>query len=364
MIPMKTIPGFTNNTPGIQVGTKFEGKITLDENDKIHLEEEGVNFLKQIGVEWVMIQDEQVPKHDAKTYKAIKEAVEATGLKVYRIENRRLHNIPEITLGLQGRDELIEQYCQYIRDCGEAGVHYTTYAYMANGIWRDYDRRPIRGNATGGGLDFSRPHYTSWFGEWNSDMKYTHGREFSEEELWENYRYFISKVAPVAEESGVYIGIHPDDPPVYNICGIPRCIFGTFKGYKKAIEIANSPNIGVCLCIGCWLEGGKLMGVSPVEAIKYFAEKKKLFKLHVRNVTNPLYAEGGFNETFPDAGYYNLADIIQALDDVDYDGAIMNDHLIDMVGGHYTCEAYFTSYLKGLVSGIQNHRNEKHDIQI
>lgn len=97
------------------------------------------------------------------------------------------------------------------------------------------------------------------------------------------------------------------------------------------------------------------MGCTPVEFIKYLAERKKLFKLHVRNVTQPLYAPGGFNETFPDAGYYNLTDVIEALDEVNFDGCIMNDHLIDMVGGHYTCEAFFTSYLKGLVDAVQNH---------
>ena len=47
------------------------------------------------------------------------------------------------------------------------------------------------------------------------------------------------------------------------------------------------------------------------------------------------------------------ATIIDALDKADFDGCIMNDHLIDMVGGHYTCEAFFTSYLKGLVDGVQ-----------
>ena len=42
----------------------------------------------------------------------------------------------------------------------------------------------------------------------------SHGREFTKEEIWENYTHFIKQVAPVAEEAGVRIGIHPDDPPV------------------------------------------------------------------------------------------------------------------------------------------------------
>ena len=62
-----------------------------------------------------------------------------------------------------------------------------------------------------------------WIGEtFEGDL--THGRAYAEDELWENYEYMIRKVAPVAEEAGVYIGIHPDDPPVYALGGIPRCI--------------------------------------------------------------------------------------------------------------------------------------------
>jgi len=41
------------------------------------------------------------------------------------------------------------------------------------------------------------------------------------------------------------------------LAGVPRCIFGNFEGYKRALEIAKSPNVGICLCCGTWLEGGK-----------------------------------------------------------------------------------------------------------
>ena len=58
-------------------------------------------------------------------------------------------------------------------------------------------------------------------------------------------------MVPVAEVTDVYIGIHPDDPLVYAMRGIPRCIFGNFDGYKRAMQIADSDHIGVCLCVGC-----------------------------------------------------------------------------------------------------------------
>ena len=82
----------------------------------------------------------------------------------------------------------------------------------------------------------------------------THGRKFTADEIWQNYTYFIKQVVPVAEEVGVRIGIHPDDPPVAELGGVPRAIFSNYNGYVKALEIANSPNVGVCLCCGTWMD--------------------------------------------------------------------------------------------------------------
>ena len=76
-------------------------------------------------------------------------------------------------------------------------------------------------------------------------------------EIWDNYEDFIKQIAPLAEQLGIFIGIHPDDPPVPMLGGVPRCIFGNIEGYKRALEIANSPSVGVSLCCGTWLEGGE-----------------------------------------------------------------------------------------------------------
>ena len=130
---------------------------------------------------------------------------------------------------------------------------------MANGIWSTGERADPRRGAWRAPSTSTRPRPAAGSGRtWQAPL--THGRAYSEDELWDNYAYFIRKVVPVAEEAGVYIGIHPDDPPVYPLGGVPRCIFGNFDGYKRALEIADSPNVGMCLCVGCWLEGGPAMG--------------------------------------------------------------------------------------------------------
>jgi len=175
----------------------------------------------------------------------------------------------------------------------------------------------------------------------------SHGRVFTKEEIWDNYTHFIKQVAPVAEEVRVHIGIHPDDPPVPVLAGVPRCIFGNFDGYKRAMETANSPNVGICLCCGTWLEGGKkLTGKDPEEMIRYFGARK-IWKIHFRNVSAPL---PHFVETFMDNGYYDMWKIMKALRDVNFDGIVILDHSPTMVGGNYAQTAYGFAYMKALLN--------------
>jgi len=353
------INGYENSKDGIQVATKFEGAITRNDKGNLELDMDGIRFLRQMGIEWVMVGGGQIPDHKLDTIIEAKALLEEHGLKIYCLHSQGYHNMPSVTLGLDDRDEWIEKYLEHIARLGKAGIYYSTYAHMANGIWRTYDRKAIRGGAMGTGIDLTKPmRATSGRQVFTTvDDAFSHGREYGEDELWRNFEYFIKQVVPVAESAGVHIGMHPDDPPLYKIGGVPRCILGTLEGYKRAIDMADSPNIGVCLCCGCWLEGGsERMGCTPEDFIRYLGERKKIFKLHVRNVDQPIHEPGGSTESFPDGGYYNLVDIIAALDEINFDGAIINDHLVDMVGGHYASEAYFTAFLKGAVAGIQNNR--------
>ena len=155
---------------------------------------------------------------------------------------------------------------------------------------------------------------------------------------------------PVAEQEGVRIGIHPDDPPVPVLAGVPRCVFGNFDGYVRALEIADSPNIGVCLCCGTWLEGGPLMGKSVVEAIRYFAAQRKLFKIHFRNVNAPL---PHFVETFVDDGYMDMYQVMKTLAEVRFDGIAIPDHVPLMAGDPKAGYAYTVGYMKSLLARAQ-----------
>ena len=337
--PLKTIPGFCATRPGIQIGSYVSASAS----------DEDLQFLQQLDVEWAMTTVDDPALHTAENYQRIAARLAEYGLQIYRVANHSVHNIEEVTLNLPGRDAKIQEFLAFIRNLGAAGIRYNTYAHMGNGIWST-GRAEGRGGVVARTMDLddARGH---WAGKVYAGPL-THGREYSEDEIWENYEHFIKQVVPVAEEAGVYIGIHPDDPPVYSLGGVPRCVFGNFEGYKRAIEIADSPNIGVCLCVGCWLEGGEQMGADVIETIRYFGGRKKLFKVHFRNVSNPMPEP--WRETFIDDGYMDMHRVMQALREVEYDGCIIPDHIPGMVGGGRSGLAYSIAYMRGLVQAVNN----------
>ena len=330
--PLRAVPGYFGNHPGIQIGATTTPLA----------DDEELQIFQQLGVEWVMLKVPDQSLHSVDNYKHWKERFARYDMQIYRIGSH-WHNMAEVTLGLEDCDRKTDDYLTHIRNLSAAGIYYTTYAHMANGIWSS-------GKATGRGgsqartldLDIARGKWEDWgfegevpdgvrgqWDHWSLEGEVPHDREFTEDELWDNYERFMRKVVPVAEEAGVYIGMHPDDPPVYTLGGVPRCILGNFAGYQRALEIADSPNIGVCLCVGCWLEGGaEGMGVDVLEAIRTFGQQGKIFKVHFRNVTNPMPEP--WRETMMDEGYMDMTKVMAALQEVEFDGCVIPDHIPEM----------------------------------
>ncbi|MBK7710623.1 MAG: mannonate dehydratase [Bacteroidales bacterium] len=309
-------------------------------------DETGISFIQQMGIDHVVLNTDG-KKSSYEYYNSRRQLYADAGIKVYAFGNSSVHNVDAIVLNLPERDAKIEEYKNHIRNLGKAGIPYTTYAHMANGIWST-DRESTRGGAAARAFDLEKATAGDWAGK-RYEGPLTHGRQYTKDELWANYEYFIKQAAAVAEEQNVRIGIHPDDPPVPELGGVPRCIFSSFDGYKQALEIADSPNVGICLCVGCWLEGGSLMGKDVIETIKYFGRRNKIFKVHLRNVNQPL---PHFTETFINDGYADIYKILKALKDVDFDGVIIADHIPAMAYGPYTGTAFSVGYIKGMVERV------------
>ena len=94
------------------------------------------------------------------------------------------------------------------------------------------------------------------------------------------------------------------------------------------------------------------MGKNAVDAIRHFATQKKLFKVHFRNVSAPL--PEGFVETFLDDGYVDMSQVMRALHESGFNGAVISDHVPHMVGGHRSSEAFALGYIRGLIQTVSS----------
>lgn len=337
-------PRLSHIPAGIKIGSFFPPEHCGASGGLLSLttDEEGAAddwaFLRHTGVEclstWTTI--------DGSSYEAIlqhRQFVESHGLHVYNIGILDLHCDPTIVLGLSGVDEKIDQYQQYLRNLGKAGIPYTTYAHMANlknqAIPGYYQTAHVadRGGATTREFDLDVAN----------QLPPSHDRDYSEDHIWGTFTDFIQAVMPVAEEAGVRIGLHPDDPPVASLGGIARC-FRNFPAFERAMEIADSDNFGLCFCAGTWAEGGPTMGQDVLEMIRYYGSRGKIFKVHFRNVDRPLPK---FHETFIDNGYLDAYQVMRALREVEFDGIIVPDHV--PAGGYpQVNNAYTIGYMKAL----------------
>src|ERR1700759_1414278 len=132
--PEKAKATLVKNAPGIKLCAQTSSKITDEE----------LLFLNQMGAEYVSV-GSTPDMRSADAFKQIVKRFKDANITVWNIGNTSVHNMAEVTLNLPGRDQKIEEYKQYLHNLGAAGIHYTTYAHMGNGIWNS-GRATIRGS--------------------------------------------------------------------------------------------------------------------------------------------------------------------------------------------------------------------------
>jgi len=263
---------------------------------------------------------------------SIKERLEAWNIELWNIGVLDLHCDSDIVLGSKKFPKKIEQYKKYLRNLGKAGIGYTTYAHMANKNIPQYHQT---------GIGETRGLPTREFVQKDAvNLPLSHGRVYSEQEVWKTLIEFIRQVVPVAEDAGVRIGLHPDDPPIPVLGGIGR-VARSYAHCEQLIDLADSECFGLCLCVGSWAEGGDQMGADVYKMIDLFGREGKLFKVHFRNVDRPLPT---FQETLLDDGYIDMYKVMQALRNIEFDGAILPDH----VPGGKAEAAYTIGYIRAL----------------
>jgi len=279
--------------------------------------DDDLSFLQQIGLPWARLEFGE-GDIGLDTLRAAQQRFAAFGIRIYSGVHYAYRSL-KVQLGQPGRDRDIETYRRFLRDLGKLEIPIASYDFHPGNTYTT-DMVRHRGYTT---RQFDLNDFR------NKVEKRMFDREYSADDIWANYTYFVKAVLPVAEEAGVKLALHPDDPPLAQMNGVAK-LFTHYDGYHRAEQIAGgSPNWGLTFCAGTWSEGGDRMGKNVFEMIQDFGGRGKIFEVHFRNVSAPL---PHFVETFPDEGYMDMLEVMKALRRVHFTGALEPDHVPRLAG--------------------------------
>ena len=322
---------------------KSESSIKVQQQVFSDCSDDYLLFLTQMGIRNVnvMFRDQHT---DYDSVMRFLERLKKYGLTVNDAGNRTIYKNAAIHLGLPERDEGIERYLAFTRILAKAGIPVTYMTWEPNGVLTTaYGIGEHTRNGVARLVDVGQL----------STLPDSHGRFYSKEEMWENFKYFLDQVLPECESLGMKIALHPNDPPVSHLRGISNLIISA-EDYKKAFALAgNSPCLGMKLCVGCWLEGGESFG-NLLEDIRYFVGQQKVLSVHFRNVS----ACGmRFEETLLEDGYMDMFQVMKTFVESGYDGPMTVDHVPEYAascGGKDAAYAYSIGYMKALLHCAQD----------
>jgi mannonate dehydratase len=260
-----------------------------------------------------------------------------SSLEISKMEN------PDIMTAGPNRDKQIDDICQQIRNCAQAGIMQVKYNMTIIGIPRTESTK---------GRGPSRYSTFVYVGA-KQDPPLTLAGRVDADTYWERITYFLERVVPVANEHKVRIGCHPQDP------GMPKgkgwrgveTVLGSVDGLKRFVSIKESPYHGLNFCQGTVSEMLEKPGEEIYDVIRYFGSRKKIFSVHFRNIAGGFL---NFRETFIDNGDVDMLKAMRVYKEVGYDGMMMPDHVPQVEGdqGQWQGFAFAFGYIKALIAAV------------
>ena len=302
--------------------------------------------------------------------KELKEVVNKKGLELEVIESEPVHE--DIKLRRNHYKKYIENYKETIRNLSKAGVKCICYNFMPVFDWtrssvdhilEDGSKTLVYYKNEIEKLDPTKLSLPGWDSSYSvEDVSELIGeyKELGEEGLWDNLKYFINEIIPVASECNVNMAIHPDDPP-WSIFGIPRIITNE-KNIDRFLAISDDNHHGLTICSGS-LGCSRTNDVTKL--IRKYGKMKRIHFTHVRNVK--ILEDSSFEESahYSSCGSLDIVDIIKAYVEIGFQGYMRPDHgrmIWDETGkpgyGLYD-RALGAMYLGGIYDGLKEKNNEE-----
>jgi len=341
-----------------------------------------LEHIKQIpGVEGVITTLYDIPAGEEwprERIRALKEEVEAAGLKILGIESVNIHD--DIKIGNENRDKWIDNYIKTLDALGQEGITTVCYNFMPVFDWTRTDLAKVRHdgstvlaydqkivdtidpkeffdqtNASSQGFEMP-----GWEPERLAKVKdlFDAYKDVTEEKLFDNLVYFLKAIQPTCEKWGIKMAIHPDDP-AWPVFGLPRIITKLEK-IQKLMKAVDAPFNGVTFCAGSY-------GTNPNNDLPGMirALKGRVHFAHIRNLHH--FEEGVFEEAahLSSDGSFDLYEIVKALYDIGFDGPARPDHgrmiwgEVAMPGYGLYDRALGAQYILGLYEAITKNDQRK-----
>jgi mannonate dehydratase len=282
---------------------------------------------------------------------SLRRGVNAAGLELEAIENFDPAHWHDILLDGPRKREHLENIKTIIRRVGEAGIPIIGYNFSIAGVCGRVKAPFARGDAYSVGMDgpFDKPMPRGM--AWNMiyDEAAPAGAEPSVtyQTLWKRLEEFLNEVLPVAEQAGITLAAHPDDPPMPTMRGQPRLVYQPSM-YQRLIDLHPSPANALEFCLGTLAE---MTEGDVYEATDQYSRQGKLAYVHFRNVHGKV---PNYRETFVDDGDIDMLRVLKILKANNFSGVLIPDHTPQM-----TCDApwhagmaYALGYMKCALQSI------------
>jgi mannonate dehydratase len=255
----------------------------------------------------------------------LKKEINNAGLELEAIENFDPADWYDILLDGPQKKNQIEGIKQHIRNIGKAGIPVIGYNFSLAGVCSRTTGPFARGGAVSVGMDYvdNRPVPNGMVWNMTYDSHPPGGviKDVTEEELWGRLEYFLKEIIPVAEESGVIMAAHPDDPPMPVLRNTPRLIYQP-KMYSKLLSLNSSKHNALEFCLGSIAE---MMEGNVYEATEEYADN--IAYIHFRNIKGKV---PNYKEVFLDEGDIDMIQILKILKAKNFKGVLIPDHTPQM----------------------------------
>jgi mannonate dehydratase len=260
--------------------------------------------------------------------KALRGELEESGLRLAAIENLDPAYWYDILLDGPLRTRQIEKVKTIVRRMGAAGIPVLGYNFSLAGVCGRVTARSGRGGAVTLGMDGPAddvpiPNGMVWNMVYDQHALPGTLEAVSHAQLWDRLERFLAEIVPVAEEAGVQLAAHPDDPPMPTMRQQPRLVYQP-QMYQRLLDAFPSKNNALEMCVGTLAE---MTEGDVYQAVDTYSRQGKVSYIHLRNVKGKVPR---YQETFIDEGDVDMVRILNILAKNGFDGVVIPDHTPQM----------------------------------